>query len=299
MSDRASWFRCDPSRLLGALAGMEPDSGYLYTVILMRIYEVGGPISDDDGVLSRRTGLSQKRVAAALAWLVAHGKIERRSDGAIDSDTTHDELAFREKSLIDARKAGKESAKRKQIFRAEKNEQIQQNIATPVERPLNVGATSAQQPSTDTEKEEELSVDSSRRGAPKRSNAVLDCLIAGGLSLETAEGVIAHRKAKKCPATLLAAQELVKGFQSTGDPEDAARVMVARGWQGFKLAWYEDHKAKNNNGQRNGKGSLVDAGIDLIRRIDDAEKRRDAPEARGWPRHEDVVLLPRVGGFRP
>ena len=55
-----------------------------------------------------------------------------------------------------------------------------------------------------------------------------------------------------------------------------------------------------NNGQsRNGQGSLVDAGLALIRRIDDAEQRRDAPEARGWPRHEDVVLLPRIGGYGP
>jgi len=54
-----------------------------------------------------------------------------------------------------------------------------------------------------------------------------------------------------------------------------------------------------DNGQsRNGKRSLVDAGRDLIRRFDDLEQR-DGPKARGWPRHEDVVLLPGVGGNRP
>ncbi len=293
MSERASWFRCDPSRLLGALSGMEPDSGYLYTVILMRIYEVGGPIADDEVVLSRRTGLSAKRVSAALSWLVGHGKIDRQ-DGVIDSDTTHDELAFREKSVIDARNAGKESAKRKQKFHNAKHQQKQQNEPTPVERPLNVGATVAQRPSTDTEIEE-LSSDNSRRGAPKKSSAVLDCLVNGGLSLETAQGVIAHRKAKKCPATLLAAQELVKGFQSTGDPEDAARVMVARGWQGFKLSWYEDHKAKSNGSGRNGKPTLVDAGINLTRKLVEAEQGRDVQPREGSSTRNVALRL--LSGF--
>ena len=156
MSERASWFRCDPSRLLGALAGMEPDSGYIYTVILMRIYEVGGPISDDEAVLSRRTGLSPKRVANSLSWLVKHGKVERLPCGSIDSETTHAELAFREKSVIDARNAGKESAKRKQNFHAEKHQQKQQISATTVERPLNGGATVVQRSSTDIDIEKDI-----------------------------------------------------------------------------------------------------------------------------------------------
>ena len=55
----------------------------------------------------------------------------------------------------------------------------------------------------------------------------------------------------------------------------------------------------SNYGQsRNGKGSLVDAGLDLIRKLDDAE-RRDATQAGGWPRNSDVVLLPGVRGYRP
>ena len=156
MSERAAWFRCDPSRLLGALAGMEPDSGYVYTVILMRIYEVGGPIPDDEAVLSRRTGLSPKRVANSLSWLVKHGKIKSLSCGSIDSETTHAELAFREKSVIDARNAGKESAKRKQKFHAEKSQQKQQTTSTPVERPFNERTTTEQRPSTEIDIEKDI-----------------------------------------------------------------------------------------------------------------------------------------------
>ncbi len=68
-----------------------------------------------------------------------------------------------------------------------------------------------------------------------------------------------------------------------------------RTWVG-NVAQFQLKTAGKNDGH--GKGSLVAAGIDLIRRIDDAEQR-DAAQTRGWPRNEDVVLLPRIGGNRP
>ena len=156
MSDRASWFRCDAARLLGALSGMEPDTGYLYTVVLLRIYEVGGPIQDDETILSRRTGFTVRRVTTALDWLLRHGKVERLDDGRLDSSTTHAELLFREKSLNDAKNAGKESAKRRQTFKTPKYQSNQQTEATPVERPIEVRSTVEQRPSTDRDIEEDI-----------------------------------------------------------------------------------------------------------------------------------------------
>jgi uncharacterized protein YdaU (DUF1376 family) len=156
MTERGSWFRCDSSRLLGALAGMEPDCGYLYTVILLRIYEVGGPISDDERTLARRTGLSPKKIAAALAWLIKYGKIDSLENGYLDSATTHAELAFREKSIKDAIKAGKESSKRKQNFKLEKQQQNQHYAPTPDERTFDDGPTDWERSPTDIEVESDI-----------------------------------------------------------------------------------------------------------------------------------------------
>jgi uncharacterized protein YdaU (DUF1376 family) len=155
-----TWFRCDSSKLLGAIAGMESDCGYLYTVILLRIYEVGGPISDDERTLARRTGLSPKKVAAALAWLIKYGKIDSLERGLLDSVTTHEEIAYREKLIKDAKKAGNTSVKKRAGVLFKKHKQNQQNGATPVERPLNAGLTPVERPSTDIELE--LDVDSER-----------------------------------------------------------------------------------------------------------------------------------------
>jgi len=236
-SERPPWFRCEPSRLLGALSGMEPDCGYLYTIVLMRIYEVGGPIDDDENVLARRTGFSSRRVAAALSWLTERDKIQRLENGLLDSRTTHEELLSREKFIFDAKNAGKASARK----RTRKTQSKQQKPATVVEPTLDNSATEWQRKGNYLQEHIELASASSK---PTPRSVLLGCL-----SPETADGVIAHRKAKGAPLTVLAAQELVKAFDSTGDPEDAAKTMVARGWQGFKLSWYQNDKSNGRNGK--------------------------------------------------
>ena len=91
----------------------------------------------------------------------------------------------------------------------------------------------------------ELAGKNNRPSAKKNARDVLlECL-----KPETADAVLEHRKAKRCPLTPFAAQLLVKGFQSTADPEDAAQTMIARGWQGFKAEWYDKDK-KNGRGKR-------------------------------------------------
>lgn len=106
-----------------------------------------------------------------------------------------------------------------------------------------------------------------RNGVTPR-DVLLECLQA-----DTADALLAHRRAKKCPLTAYAAKLLVKGFNSTADPEDAAQTMIARGWQGFRLDWYDDDKGKRAG--RQGKGSIVEAGRKLTERLLAAERERE------------------------
>lgn len=133
MSERLPWFRCKPAALLGALAGLGPDEGYVYTVILLRIYETGGPIAETARTLHRRTGLPERRVAAAIDALLSAGKVQLFDDGRLDSSSTHDEIAWQGRSREAQSKAGKTSAEK----RAKKDEQSQRSAPTRVERPLN------------------------------------------------------------------------------------------------------------------------------------------------------------------
>lgn len=145
MSERLPWFRCVPSALLGALAGMRPDEGYVYVVLLMRIYETGGPVAETDRTLSRRTGLPERKVAAALQFLIDIAKVYRLPDGRLDSASTHDEIEWQIARRADQSKAGKASKSKKNVSflktngsgDGEKPQQNQQNEATSVQQASN------------------------------------------------------------------------------------------------------------------------------------------------------------------
>lgn len=111
MSDRLPWFRCNPSALLGAMAGLLPDESLIYFTVLLRIYETGGPIADCSRTLARRTGMTQRKAALAIESLAMAGKITILSDDRIDSGTTHAELEWQRDSRGDKSRAGRESAK--------------------------------------------------------------------------------------------------------------------------------------------------------------------------------------------
>jgi len=117
------WFKCEPGPLLGALSALDPDQKLLYVIILLRIYEVGGPIKDDDDALSNRCGLTLRRTKIAIEKLTAKGKIERTQEGLLDSQTTHERLADR-REIGNVRKTfGKSGAKK----RWQKDQQNQRN----------------------------------------------------------------------------------------------------------------------------------------------------------------------------
>lgn len=57
------------------------------------------------------------------------------------------------------------------------------------------------------------------------------------LGEELARDIIAHRKGLKCPLTPRGARSLLKQYELTGRPVEAAEEHLNRGWQGFKAEW--------------------------------------------------------------
>lgn len=92
---RLPWFKCEPTALLGALVEMDASEGYLYTIILLRIYETGGPIQDDRRALSNRSKIRIDLVNRALNSLAEKGKITVEN-GKIDCEYTKKRLVERE-----------------------------------------------------------------------------------------------------------------------------------------------------------------------------------------------------------
>lgn len=243
MSDRAPWFKCFPSLLLGALSAMSPEEGYTYTVLLMRLYEADGPVPETARTLSRRTGLTERKVADAVEALIAMGKIQRLPDGRLDSDTTHGEIAARADRRDAKSEAGKASAEKRSKSRNkiagkiddEKTEQNQRQEPTDVQQTANDIEIEKEIPS------ETSSLQDTPEGViapkPRTEREEIHDALAEAVSEDRVQAIVSFRKRIKAPLTVKAAQLLAKRLLAASNPNAGADLMIERGWRGFDPSW--------------------------------------------------------------
>ena len=100
------------------------------------------------------------------------------------------------------------------------------------------------------------------------------------IDADHADAVLDHRKAKRSPLTLRAAQLLAKEFAKCPSPNEAADEMLIRGWQGFKAEWVLPKQAAN---QSRSVGSVfgnlaaqMESGNGVVRRLQGDEGIREA-----------------------
>lgn len=111
IDDRLPYFHCFPSKLLGALAQLTPDQKLVYLVVLLRIYEVRGPIPDSIEALATRVGINKRRVSEALDVLFKAGKLAREGNGIMNQFAL--EVLARGNALHETRqRAGAEGGRR-------------------------------------------------------------------------------------------------------------------------------------------------------------------------------------------
>jgi hypothetical protein len=117
---------------------------------------------------------------------------------------------------------------------------VEENLFTPTlaDQRDSGGATSQQRPKTGSL--------ASKTQARQERNAVrellLECLPSG-----TADALIAHRETIRMALSVHTARHLLVQFKATGNPADAADMMVSRGWRGFQIEWYEREKSNGTN----------------------------------------------------
>jgi hypothetical protein len=119
MTERLPWFPCYPSKLLGALSAMKPTEGYVYWIVCLRIYEVGGPCPDTLDALCRRTGYNKRIVTDALDRLFRSGKLVREAAGIMNpfaAAVMTDAMALHEGRVHAGRKGGFRSAEKRKKF---------------------------------------------------------------------------------------------------------------------------------------------------------------------------------------
>ncbi|SRR6266576_1524192 len=241
--ERPPWFKCYPEKLLGALVTMSHDAICLYLIILLRIYEVGGPITDSPKALGQRCKMSEYRVKAAFHELSDLRKVTIDENNKIDSDTTHEFLDERDAKIL--------SVKRRGILGAEKRwGKTKQNQSPSDSSTMLEACLSNAEKITIEEKKNR------KKKTPMPNGTALD-ILKTCLSVETANAVLEHRKAKRAPTTTRAAELLAKAFAESGAPEDAANEMIVRGWASFRPTFDWKPKAMNGHAHLNGAASGI------------------------------------------
>lgn len=99
---RLPWFRCYPEKLLNALAAMPPDQQLVYVIMILRVYERGGPVADTIDAIATRCRMNRRRVSEALDALFRAGKLAR-VEGGISNPFADVELR-KQREISDARK---------------------------------------------------------------------------------------------------------------------------------------------------------------------------------------------------
>lgn len=112
----------------------------------------------------------------------------------------------------------------------------------------------------DTEVEAEVEVEAKKKKATPAPWLTVDDLMASGLTADTAQGFIEHRRAKKARLTALA----WKGFtneveKATGWTNEAAVLKaIARNWTGFEASWVAE-SPRSSGGHVNKQQALEDS----------------------------------------
>lgn len=249
-----------------------------YLLLIMHYWKKGSLPTDDRqlAVITRLKEREWRQHGPILAALFGPNWSHKRVDFELKK--------AKEKSAIRA-EAGKRGGDAKSLKKAKPR------IAKASDLPEQK-ATVALASSPDTRLDSSLcseSKPSSKKLNPKKDDPKTTLLEV--LSPEIADGVIEHRRAMKRPLTALAAKGLAKGFAATGQPDAAATMMVERGWQGFKVEWFENARAGPQSGGR--ANGMHEAMKNFVRKHGDFENDDEKRRAQGAA--GDVQFLP---GFR-
>lgn len=106
--------------------------------------------------------------------------------------------------------------------------------------------------------------------------------LAEVLDADRSEAVIEHRQRIRKPLTAYAAKLLARQLANWHDPNEAADVMIANGWQGFKPEWLE--RQHQSPAKPNGRRTVVDVARDMGFGFDDQQERGE-----GYPGYAQLV----------
>lgn len=191
-------------------------------------------LPDDNALLARLAGLQMDEWEGIKSVVMAFWKLDRRKKSWTQK-TLLKERAFvarksavqRDNSLTRWKKTNKHHA---MAMPSGMPNGCQLDAPTPTPTPTN-------------KKKPKGSQKDSKKGSQKRLREGEEELLST-LNAETARAVVDHRMKIKKPLTARAAELLACKFAECSTPDEAANMMIVRGWQGFEPDWVADGEIK-------------------------------------------------------
>lgn len=111
---RDTWFKCDPLDLIEGVESCENEAqGLVYVMVLMRIYQSGGPVANNPAAVAALSHMSTRKASAAITDLIRLGKLIETSDGRLFNRRAQGELGDRIRLSETRSSAGKQGGRPK------------------------------------------------------------------------------------------------------------------------------------------------------------------------------------------
>jgi uncharacterized protein YdaU (DUF1376 family) len=235
------WYKHEPRAFLDGVQGLGPDVIGAYIVLLDLIYARGGETRRDDRHLSGILGCSIRMATSLTDKLLDLGKL------SVDGD-----LITNSRAKSDAKLARNGYETRSKSQRERRENEAETNKINALEDKAETSALNR----IDKIREEKEPEGSKEAGGKPPSTDLIPAvakppkpseppkptprqILETVLKPATAEAVLKHRQRIRKPMTDRACELLAAKFGQCSDPDAAADMMIANGWQGFEPEWVD------------------------------------------------------------
>ncbi|MER9652521.1 DUF1376 domain-containing protein [Mesorhizobium sp. M0152] len=244
------WYKHEPRAFLDGVQGLGPDVIGAYIVLLDLIYARGGETKRDDRHLSGILGCSIRMATSLTDKLIDLGKLSFEGDlitnsrAKSDTKSARNGYETRSKSQRERRENEATSNKINDLGDKQETSALNREDKNRIEKEPNGSKSGEPLPLFDPETLPPEPTEETKPAAPPKPTARQ--ILQSTLRRETADAVVKHRVKIRKPLTDRAAELLAEKFGRCEDPDAAADMMIANGWQGFEPAWVEGRQRQAN-----------------------------------------------------
>jgi len=228
MSD-GPWIKFYPADWLTGTRGMSAAEIGVYITLIAMMYEKGAAIVPDVSRLARACGIPAASFSRILDTLIETRKLTQ-TDVGLFNERVQSELATRQLASVTAANSAR--------ARWDKTQQNQQPENAPA-MPTASSRARARNQKPDIRKDHPSDDSATLFGKPPATpREFLETV----LDAKHADAVLDHRQRLRKPLSMRAAELMAQEFAKCSDPNEAADLMIAKAWTGFKADWWENER---------------------------------------------------------